>query len=198
MSDFDPQLINELLRNRRSVYPAKYTGEQVDDSIIQEMLENANWAPTHRFTEPWRFVVFTGEGLQKLAAFQSELYKKVSTASGSFDQVKYDKLASKPMMASHIIAIGMSRCSKESVPEVEELSSVAMAVQNMYLTATAHGVGCYWGSGGVTYYEEAKPFFGLEPNDKLLGFLYVGNVAKENWPKGRRKPIVEKVTWVQG
>jgi len=73
-----------------------------------------------------------------------------------------------------------------------------MAVQNMYLTATAHRIGCYWGSGGVTYLEEAKPFFYLKPADKLLGFLYIGNIDKEKWPKGRRKPMDSKVQWVNG
>lgn len=196
MPDFSPELVNQLLRERRSLYPAQYNGEPVDDAIIREMLENANWAPTHRLTEPWRFVVFSGEGLKKLAAFQSELYKEVSTREGNFDEGKFEKLATKPMMASHIIAIGMARDPKASVPEQEELASVAMAVQNMYLTATANSIGCYWGSGGVTYYEEAKPFFGLGPDDKLMGFLYIGNVNKEKWPKGRRKAIDDKVTWI--
>jgi len=196
MPDFKPELVNQLLRERRSLYPAQYTGEPVDDVVIKEMLENANWAPTHRLTEPWRFVVFSGEGLKKLAVFQSELYRQVSTRAGHFDEGKFEKLATKPMLASHIIAIGMARDPKVSVPEQEELASVAMAVQNMYLTATAYNIGCYWGSGGVTYYEEAKPFFGLGPDDKLMGFLYIGNVNKEKWPKGRRKSIDDKVTWI--
>ena len=72
-----------------------------------------------------------------------------------------------------------------------------MAVQNMYLTATANSVGCYWGSGGVTYYEEAKPFFGLGAQDKLLGFLYVGTINKDKPLTGRRKPVEDKVRWVR-
>ncbi len=196
MPDFNPELVSELLKERRSIYPAQYTGEPVDDRIINEMLENANWAPTHRLTEPWRFTVFSGDGLKKLAAFQSNLYKEVSMKAGTFDATKFEKLASKPLLSSHIIAIGMARDSKESIPVEEELASVAMAVQNMYLTATANNIGCYWGSGGVTYYEEAKPFFGLRANDKLLGFLYIGNINPEKWPKGRRKAIADKVTWV--
>ena len=90
----------------------------------------------------------------------------------------------------------MRREAKERFPEVEEVEAVACAVQNMYLTATAHGVGCYWGSGGITYDEDAKPFFGLGEKDRLLGFLFVG-MPKGAWPAGRRKPISEKVTWVQ-
>ncbi|OEK07066.1 nitroreductase family protein [Roseivirga misakiensis] len=197
MTPLDPQQVADLLQNRRSLYPAQYTGEPVAEHIIEEMLESANWAPTHRLTEPWRFVVFSGDGIKKLAEFQSELYKKVSTAQGNFDEAKFQKLATKPFLCSHIIAIGMARDVKESVPEVEEVASVAMAVQNMYLTASAHEIGCYWGSGGVTYYEEAKPFFNLKPTDKLLGFLYIGNVNMDKKPQGRRKPMADKVTWVK-
>lgn len=197
MPEFSPELVSQLLRERRSIYPTQYTSKPVADSVINEMLENANWAPTHRLTEPWRFVVFSGEGLKKLAEFQSNLYKEVSSKAGNFDEAKFQKLATKPLMSSHIIAIGMARDPKASVPEVEELSSVAMAVQNMYLTATSNNIGCYWGSGGITYYEEAKPFFELGTDDKLLGFLYVGNIDKTKWPKGRRKPIEDKVSWVR-
>lgn len=195
---FSIEETNNLLRNRRSIYPAMYSDVPVDDTIINDMLENANWAPTHKLTEPWRFVVFKGEGLKKLAAFQSELYKTLSTKAGNFDASKFEKLATKPLMASHIIAIGMKRDPKALVPEIEEISAVACAVQNMYLTATANGVGCYWGSGGITYKEEAKSFFGLGAEDKLLGFLYVGNLKTDKWPTGKRGPIEEKVSWVEG
>jgi nitroreductase len=174
-----------------------YSEEVVDDAIINEMLENANWAPTHRLTEPWRFVVFKGQGLKVLAKFQSELYRELSTEVGKYDESKFNKLAAKPMLASHIIAIGMKRDPKESVPEVEEVASVASAVQNMCLTATANGIGCYWGSGGITYKKEANAFFGLEPDDQLLGFLYVGKPKTDKWPQGRRKPIADKVKWVE-
>lgn len=190
------EIINDLIKERRSIFPKFYSDSPVEDSIIEQMLENANWAPTHRFTEPWRFTVFHGDGLKKLADFQSSLYKKISEEEGTFDQKKYDKLASKPMMASHIIAIGMKRDVKKSVPEEEEIAAVAMAVQNMYLTATAYQIGCYWGSGGVTYMKEAKAFFNLGDEDKLLGFLYVGRLTSEFKGKGLRKPISEKVNWV--
>ena len=196
MPSFNIEEANRLIRERRSIYPNMYSEEPVSDEVISTMLENANWAPTHRLTEPWRFVVFKGEGLKRLAKFQSELYKELSTAAGKFDETKFEKLAKKPLMASHIIAIGMHRDPKASIPEVEEMGAVAAAVQNMYLTATAHGVGCYWGSGGITYKKEANEFFGLGAEDRLLGFMYVGNLKSDKWPQGRRKPIEDKVTWV--
>jgi nitroreductase len=186
---------NSLVKNRRSVFPKDYSGEKVEDAIIYQMLENANWAPTHKFTEPWRFVVFTGEGLKKLANFQSECYKEVTTANGTFQQEKYEGLKIKPMESSHIIAVGMKRDEKKSLPEWEELGAVFCAIENMYLTATAYGVGCYLSTGGITNFEEAKSFFGLEKEDKLCGFIHVG-VSKGEITESKRKPIGEKVKWI--
>ena len=198
ISQFNPEEATRLIRQRRSIFPNMYSEEPVSNEIIREMLENANWAPTHRLTEPWRFVVFKGEGLKRYADFQAEMYRKTAEAAGNYDEAKFEKLSTKPLKASHIIAIGMHRNEKELVPEVEEICSVAAAVQNMYLSATAHGVGCYWTTGGTTFIEEAKPFFNLGEKDQLLGFLYVGNLKSDKWPQGRRKSIDEKVSWVTG
>jgi nitroreductase len=195
-TSFNTEEINRLISQRRSIYPNMFSGETIDDAIVQQLLENANWAPTHSLTEPWRFRVFSGSGLQKLADFQSALYKEKTEARGDFEESKFQKLLEKPLQCSHIISIGMQRDPKEKLPEIEEVEAVACAVQNMYLTAAAYGIGCYWGSGGVTYWPEAKEFFGLEEKDKLLGFLYLG-IPKTKWPSGRRKPVADKVKWVR-
>jgi len=190
-----PQHVNELIKTRRSVFQQQYSGEQVDDAIVRQMLENANWAPTHKLTEPWRFVVFTGEGIKKLAHAQADVYRKVTTADGTFKEERFQNLLTKPALSSHIIAVGMKRDEKKSVPEIEEVGAVFCAVQNIYLTASAYGIGCYLSTGGVTYFEEAKEIFGLGKEDKLLGFIHLG-IPKEASPQGRRKTIEEKVTWV--
>lgn len=197
MSQEKAALVNTLIRNRRSVFQQQYTGEKVDDAIIRQMLENANWAPTHKLTEPWRFIVFTGNGIQKLAEEQSALYRQVTTAKGTYAEDRYQNLLTKPKLSSHIIAIAMKRDEKKSLPEIEEIGAVYCAIENMYLTASAYDVGCYLSTGGIAHWEEAKPLFNLAPEDKLIGFLHVGNI-KGPVPDSRRKPIDEKVTWVDG
>lgn len=193
--NLNTELINKVIEGRRSVYQQQYSGERVDDAVVKKILSNANWAPTHKLTEPWRFVVFSGEGLKKLASFQGELYKKVTTADGTFKEDRYQNLLTKPMLSSHIIAVGMKRDEKKSVPEIEEIGAVFCAIENMYLTATAYGVGCYLSTGGVTYFEEAKEFFGLGREDRLIGFFNIG-MPRIELPTGKRKPIEEKVVWV--
>jgi len=191
--DFNPEEVTRLLQNRRSIFPKQYSGERVPDHIIEKMLENANWAPTYKKTEPWKFSVFCDEGLDSLGKIQVEIYKKAY--GDESDKGKLEKLVNKPKACSHVIAIGMRR--NDSIKEVEEICAVAAAVQNMHLTATAYGVGCYWSTGGITFLEEAKSYFGLNDNDLLLGFLYIGMPKVEKWPTSKRKPIDEKTTWVR-
>lgn len=185
---------NQLARSRRSVFPDQLdAGKKVDDDIIKEILINATWAPNHGQAEPWQFTVFTGDGLKKLAAFQSESYKQ--EAGDNFKEATYIKLQQNPLKASHIIAIGMKRTTVKNIPEVEDIAAVACSVQNMYLSLTAYGLGGYWTTGGVTYNPKAKPFFGLGEQDRLLGFFYIGHIAVPS-QNAKRSPLEEKVKWV--
>lgn len=192
---FHPEIVNEMILARRSVFQQQYSGEPVNDAIVWQMLQNANWAPTHKLTEPWRFIVFTGDGLKTLANFQASLYKQVTENDGSYREERYQNLLTKPMLSSHIVAVCMKRDEKKSVPEIEEIGAVFCAIENMYLTATGYGVGAYLSTGGITYFEEAKEFFGLSKEDKLIGFFHIG-IPKNSPPEGRRKPVEEKVKWV--
>ena len=195
MMKFIAEELNRLIRHRRSVFPKQFDeGKKVPDEIIQQALENASWAPSHGNLQPWKFVVFTGEGLQKLAQFQSELYKE--TTPDNFKQATYETLQSNPLKASHVIAICMKRDPNKKFPEVEEICATATAVQNIYLTVSAYGLGGYWTTGGVTYRPQAKAFFGLNEDDRLLGFFYIGYIAVPS-PDNKRAPIEEKVEWVK-
>jgi nitroreductase len=187
---------NALIKSRRSVFPKDYTGEKVDDTIVQQMLENANWAPTHKMTEPWRFIVYTGDGRKKLANLQAAVYKQKTELDGTYKEERYQNLLIKPFESSHVILIYMKRDEKKSVPEIEEMGAVFCAVENMYLTAAAYGVGCYLGTGGVTFFEESNAAFGLSPEDRIIGFLQIGIPKHFNQPS-KRNPIEGKVTWVR-
>lgn len=187
--------LNVLIASRRSIFTDQFIpGKAIPDDIIRQLLENANWAPTHKLTEPWRFTVFSGKGLQKLAEFQAGLYKE--TAGAKFKQDKYEKLLRTPGQCSHVIALGMKRSTGINIPEMEEIAAVAAAVQNIYLSTVAYGIGGYWSTGGITYEEEAKSFFGLGGQDRLMGFFYLGYIQIPA-ARGSRRPVAEKTTWVK-
>lgn len=183
--------ITEIINRRRSVYPHQFTGEKIDDAIVWQILENANKAPNHKKTEPWRFTVFSGEGLKRFADLQVNIYKN---AHPQPSEIQLKKLADFPLMASHVIAIGMRR--SEKVPEQEELVAMGCALENMFLTATAAGYGSYISTGGITYLEEAKSHFNLEAGDKLIGFFYLGVIREPLPPYRSYSNVEEKTRWI--
>lgn len=183
-------MIKEIIKNRRAVYPAQYNDEPISREEIMAVLESANWAPTHRRTEPWRFKVFHGQSKEELGKYLAETYKATTE---NFSERTFKKLIENPAKAGAVIAICMQRDPKESVPEWEEIASTAMAVQNMWLTASSMNIGSYWSSPAIK--KSLGGFVNLEEGERCLGFFYLGKYDEE-LPEGTRKTsIEEKTVW---
>lgn len=187
--------ISELIRNRRTIFPEQFTGRVVQKDMIQNMLQNALWAPTHGMTQPWRFKVFMGDQVAEFGREQAEMYRK-RTPEDNFLQKKYDKLRSRADNTSALIVVCMERQETEKIREIEEYGAVASAVQNLMLTATAYGVGSFWSTGGVTYTQELKDYLKLGEKDMVVGQIYLGYPSVE-WPDSHRKPLEYVTEWFE-
>lgn len=187
-----PELVSALIRKRRSIFPKTYNNRPIPKVIIEEVLENANWAPTHRLTEPWRFKVFMGPALERLGDYLGDFYRN-NTSLSEFSEAKYNKSKESPKRSACVIAICMKRDEAASVPEWEEIAAVACAVQNMWLTCTAHGVGSYWSTPKAAL--QADEFLGLEAGERCLGLFYMGNHDLPELP-GKRSPVADKTSWI--
>lgn len=183
-------MILELIKNRRAVFPAQYNGKPIASSTIEKILEAANWAPTHKHTEPWRFKVVQGAARERLGIYLSKKYHETEKKP---KKIKAKKLLEKPMQAAAVILICMQRDPEERVPEWEEIAATAMAVQNMWLMCTELGIGCYWSSPALI--SHIGGFTALQEGEKCLGLFYLGHYDAE-LPEGVRTPLSEKVSWI--
>jgi nitroreductase len=188
----DFSIISNIIKRRRSVFPNSYTTEEVPVALIKQLLESANYAPTHKLTEPWRFRVYRNAGKDKLGLTLAQIYKQ-TTPAAKFLQKKYDSLTEKVNQASAVIAIN-AKLHPELVPEWEEIAAVACAVQNMALSAEALNLGAYWSSPGILPF--LKDFLELEDKENCYGFFYVG-YHKEKPREANRTPIEDKVKWIE-
>lgn len=167
-------------------------GKKIPNTQIQSLLELADWAPNHGFTEPWQFVIYSNPA--DFCHQHAELYKQ-NTSSESFVQATYDKLYYQGDKASHVIIANMKRGNLPKIPVIEEVEAVACAVQNILLGATALNIASFWSTGGMALKPAMKDFLGLGEEDQLIGVLYLG-YANE-YPVGERlTPLEEKVKWV--
>lgn len=188
--------ITNAIRKRRSIYADEFNGRKVSEAMLKEILVNATWAPTHKMTEPWRFIVFQGDYLKDFGLYMAEYYKEYykSKLSPEDFTAKYNYLKEYPLKASCMIGIVAVHNPKIGLPEWEEIAAVACAVQNMALTCTANHLGGYWSTteAAIEYVKQ----HGLKANERSLGIFYVG-YSTESFPqsdsKKRRSPIEKKV-----
>ncbi|RQP18842.1 MAG: hypothetical protein EAS52_04195, partial [Parapedobacter sp.] len=69
------QVIKQAIKQRRAIFPPSYIKKEIPKTLLVELLECANTAPTHKLTQPWRFIIFRENGREKLADQLAEQYK---------------------------------------------------------------------------------------------------------------------------
>jgi nitroreductase len=185
------RLLNAIA-TRRSFSLKELAPEPIDLALVARLLEAANWAPSHGKTEPWRFVVYSGDARQIVgdafgAAFR--LLNPTQPTGGAGECAQRDRVWQAPVW----IALGMRPDPK--MPEWEELIAFGSAVQNMHLMAGALGLAGKWTSGECARHPHVAEIVGFAPPTQLFGFFYVGHPASA-WPEGRRRPLTEKVRWI--
>ena len=192
------QAILEAIRTRRSI--GNVRAERPPRALIEMIIEAGTWAPNHRLTEPWRFIVLAGEARRAFGSVLGELHAaKRAGATGLSDDAALAearaaqiKAASKPLRAPVVIVVAVEPVVGPKVVEAEEMMAGAAAVQNMLLAAHALGLAAIWRTGDVAYDPAVKAFFGLESTAHLLGFIYVG--YPDGTPPQRERTAADEVT----
>ena len=160
----------QTIESRRSIFPKQYNDRPIKNEDLKLILKSANFAPTHKKTEPWRFKVLQNDYKNEFGKFLSEKYKTTTT---KFSKYKFESINDNIKKSTAIILICMQRDPLNSIPEWEEIASVSMAVQNMWLISTELNIGSYWSSTKLINY--VHEFIKLQKGEKCLGIYYMGH-----------------------
>ena len=167
----------------------------VPDSLLDDMLQAAHRAPDHAQLTPDRFLAVTGAGRAALGELM--VAAKLAVVPDA-NAATLDKLRLKPLRAPMIIIGIASPTPHPKVPEVEQLLTAGIALQNMSAMAWAKGFGAIWRTGDLAYSKPLQAGLGLAVQEQIVGFLYIGEVdgrlktpstsISENrlthWPRG--------------
>jgi nitroreductase len=138
----------EAISKRRTI--RSFKPEPVSQEVLDEILEAATWAPSHRNTQPWEFAVLGPESRRKLLAIlQKKIDERLATHEVT-EPARQGLLSLRDDFggAPHMIAV-TTRPPEEEADRFEFPLSAAMAIQNMALAAWARGVGVVWLSIGA-------------------------------------------------
>ncbi len=189
------ETLAKIVADRRTTKTAAMNGQLIPDDQIVQLLELANWAPNHGNTEPWRFIVYSGNALKEFGLQHAELYKQ-NTPPEKFVSAKYEKQLHNGDTASHLILVYMQRGGNPNIPVLEEICATAAAVQNILLGAEALGIATIWSTGGNILHPAMKHHLGLPEEDIVIGALYLGYTDEPARP-GRRSPAANKAKWIK-
>ena len=185
--------INKLIAFRRAVYPSQFNKGEIDKGTLDQLLENANMAPTHKMTQPWFFKVYKNKAKSRLGKAMVQAMEAHNPDDTRAD-FKQKNTLEKCRLSNCILGIFMKRSTAVSIPEWEEIAAVAMAVQNIWLSCVDQKIGCYWSS--PQYTAQMHSFFDLNVNERCLGFMYMGKFDHTTLPVKERMSMASKVEWL--
>lgn len=167
------QLIESRQTNGKLVEPAPSKLE------VEQMIQAALSAPDHRRIRPWQFMQLRGTAREKLG----QIFSQCLTESGVDDPEQHRKVMAQPLRAPLIIIAIVKTQTNVNVPIVEQVLSMGAAIQNSLLQLTAQGYASIWRSGTLAESLLLKQKMGLEPEDVIAGFIYIGTAAKQPPPR---------------
>lgn len=125
--------------------------------------------PDHMGLQPYQFIVAEQEGLSKLG----EIFALAAKNEGQPEEV-ISRAAQLPHRAPMVIVISAKPIKHNKVPEIEQVITAGCAAMAMQQAAFAQGLGAVWRTGSYAFNDEVKQALELEPNDHIVGFLYLG------------------------
>ena len=192
------QQISEWIKNRKSTFVnGLKEGTKIDDRIIEKLLRNASWAPSHGLVQAWHFKVFAAKGVKKFFEVQQEIYRQI-TPPDKFSDFKYAAYNEKWKRVSHVIAIITQRDPRRRFPKQEDIVSVACAMENIYLSLEGFGIAGYLSTGDICYSSPMRKFLGLKDDDEPVGFFMLGFPDESvRRPPRKRTDVSEKTEWIR-
>ena len=194
-ADVFPDTLLEIVRSRRSI--RRYRPDPVQRDMIDRLLEAATWAPSAHNRQPWRFAVITSlETRRRLATAMGDRLRADRSRDGDPPDAierdvkrSYERIVNAPL----VIAVCLSMRDMDRYPDERRVSaertmavqSVAMAVQNMLLTAHALGLGACWMCAPLFCPDTVREVLVLPGDWEAQALITVGVPADEGKSRGR-------------
>ncbi len=172
----------DYLLKRRSV-PVKQLGAPgPDEGQIKTILQAASRAPDHGKLCPWYFLVFSGEAREQVGEIIEWAWREQDNKAAP---AKLELERERFMRAPVIVGV-VSRIRKAKHPMWEQILSAGAVCQNLCLAANALGFGSNWVTEWYSYNESFRSELGLDEQDHIAGFIFLGTPAEQ--PAERDRP----------
>ena len=185
----------DVIHRRRDVR-GQFTGAPIADGVLERVLAAAHAAPSVGLSQPWDFVVvrdrWLRERFHRHVAGERDVFAASldGEAAELFARIKIDGVLESTL--SVVVTYDAERggaavLGRHAIADAG-LYSVCLAIQNLWLTATAEGLGVGW----VSFYREpfVRDLLGIPAGIRPVAWLCLGPVTHLE-----RVPDLERHGW---
>ncbi|PUA80212.1 5,6-dimethylbenzimidazole synthase [Nocardioides currus] len=169
--------------NRRRDTRREFTGEPVDDGVLHRILSAAHCAPSVGMSQPWDFVMVrdatTLETFRDHVTDERAAYARTldGERAATFERIKVEGIVESGLgivVGYDPTRGGPNVLGRHAIADAG-LYSVVCAIQNLWLAATAEGLGVGW----VSFYREEflRDLVGFPEHVRPVAWLCVGAVS---------------------
>lgn len=170
--------VHTLVDSRQTILPKRLLEPGPDPRQLHRILGAAAAAPDHGCLLPWRFVLVPLAQRARLGeAFVRALCERDPQATDSQQQQAREKADRAPVL---FLAIARLQGGDPDIDAAERLISLGCALQNILLTAHAHGFGAALTSGKAMKAGALRALFKLTDGEEAICFVSIGT------PQSRR------------
>ncbi len=182
----------ELLTQRRTV-PAAYLGAPgPTEAQLGMLLAAAVRVPDHGKLGPWRFIVFEGEARIAASRALAELHLRKEPGLAAEERAKD---ATRLALAPAVVAVVSRAAPHVKIPEWEQQLSAGAVAMNLLNAASAIGLSAQWLTGWPAYDPDARALLGLEPFERIAGFIHIGTPTMPPLERWRPEPAALVTRW---
>ncbi|MCJ7995801.1 nitroreductase [Rhizobium cremeum] len=182
----------DYLAVRRSVPAFQMSEPGPTTAEIERILTLAVRVPDHGKIAPWRFIVYRGEERVRIGeALLALALEKNPDLSEEMVTVERTRFTRAPVVIGVVSKAG----PHVKIPEWEQLMSAGAVCLNLLMAANAVGFVSNWLTEWFAYDERAYPLLGIQPGEKVAGFIHVGSTTFPITERPR-PALSDVVTWV--
>jgi coenzyme F420-0:L-glutamate ligase/coenzyme F420-1:gamma-L-glutamate ligase len=198
--------LHAFLRTRRSI--RRFKADLIPDSVIENILTTATFAPSAHHRQPWRFAVMTELSVKKkLADAMAEKFQQELENDGLLlDEISKRVARSKERILSApvVIILSVDMSDMDTYPDIRRnkaeyimaTQSAANAGMQLLLAAHAEGLGSVWVCSPLFAQDSVQAVLNLPKTWEPQAMYFLGYPAET--PQAReRKSIKEISKWSQ-
>ncbi len=197
-TDVEKNGLYRAIFSRRDIR-SHFTSKEIPDDVLFRILNAAHHAPSVGFSQPWSFILIKNSEtrLKVKESFIMEKEKSIKLIENDNRKSEYIKLKLEGIIESSInicvtydpTRFGPFVLGRTSIPETG-IYSVCCAIQNLWLSARAEGIGLGWVS--IIDNQELKKILSIPRHVNPVAYLCLGYVNE--FPE---KPDLESSGWLK-